>query len=146
MTKSQNASALSGSITVTASTDNRNDEGYQHYFEQQDEKKSPVILTFEVDTDPSVDSINFVLWNLKNPAKPYSVESGDYCVDNDGHATIRIGGHPDFHLGPGPYCATLTATSSTAASAASEGTQKIIGNAIYYYDTWKGTRPYTWPV
>jgi len=145
MSKTRNASGNLVDITVDASTDNPKDKGYHHYFEQQGEKKNPVILTFEVDTDPSVDSIHFVLWNLNDPVNPYVARSGDYCVDNDGHVAITIVDRPDEHLGPGPYCATLTATSSTAASAASEGGREIVGNAIYYYDTWKDSRRYPWP-
>ena len=49
------------------------------------------------------------------------------------------------HLGPGPYCATLTASSPATASAGSKGARKIAGSAVYYYDTWKDSPPYSWP-
>ena len=56
----------------------------------------------------------------------------------NGKAKIEISHHLDYHLGPGPYCATLTA--STTASDASKGGEKIVPNAIYYYETWKEVR------
>jgi hypothetical protein len=148
MTTPQNDAAPPVLIRVIASTDNENDEGYQHSFEQ----KGDSTLIFEVYTKPPVETIYFVLWNIHNPAKPYIAEPPrDWPVQN-GHVTITIGRdlnlhlalHP--HLGPGPYCAMLTASSSTDASAASVGGRKIVGTAIYYYDTWKDRRPYDWPV
>lgn len=140
MAKPRNTSAASVFKRVTASTNNPKDKGYHHYFQQ----KSGFTLTFEVDTDRSVDSINFVLWNLYDPVNPDIAEPPKNWPVKNGHATIKIGPHYPMHLGPGPYCATLTASSPTAA--ASKGARKIVGNAIYYYDTWKGSRPYTWPV
>lgn len=142
MAKTQNTSTVV-SITVTASTDNPHDKGYHHCFEQ----KPDAILTIEVDTDPSVDTINFVLWDLQDPTNPTVAEpSTDWDVDDQGHVEITIGpdplrgpGHP-FHLGPGPYCAALTASSFTAASAASKSAGTTVGNALYYYRTWKGSR------
>jgi hypothetical protein len=141
MTKSQNILTSPVSITVKASTNNGNDKGHHHCFEQDNTR----ILTFEVETDPSVDSINFVLWNLNDPLKPTMAEPPtDWPVQEDGHVTIVVG--PDIlpppyafplHLGPGPYCATLTASGSTAASAASENAGKVVGNALYYYETKK---------
>jgi hypothetical protein len=121
---------------VVASTNNDKDSGHHHCFEQNDD----AILTFKVDTDPSVDNINFVLWDLQNPINPTAAEPPtDWPVQN-GHVEITIGpdplrglGHP-FHLGPGPYCAALTASSSTARSASAG---KIVGNALYYYETKK---------
>lgn len=127
---------------VTASTDNKNDRGYYHCFEQ----KSGITLTFEVDvTDPSVDKIYFVLWNLYDPVNPVIAEPPKDWPVKKGHAKITIGPHYPMHLGPGPYCATLTATSPTAAAADSAGGRKIVGNNVYYYDTWKDYRPYRWP-
>ena len=143
MTMPQDAPANPVSITVTASTKNPNDTDRHHCFEQ-DEKW---IITFKmVVTDRSVNSIYFVLWNLQDPVHPKFVEEHpDVSVDENGVATIDIG--PDRpHLGPGPYCATLTASSPDTAPAASKGARKIVGNAVYYYDTWKGQPPYTWPV
>jgi hypothetical protein len=135
MTTPQNTSADQATIRVTASTDNPNDQGYHHCFEQKDD----ATLVFELDTDPSVDTINFVLWKLHDPANPKIAKSMDPPVQN-GHATITLSHHLDEHLGPGPYCATLTASSPTAASAASMGARKIVGNTVYYYETWKGSR------
>jgi hypothetical protein len=129
------------SIKVTASTNNPKDKGYYHYFQQE----SGIILTFEVYTDPAVDSIYFVLWNLNDPVNPEIAEPPkDWNVTN-GHVAIKIGPHFPMHLGPGPYCATLTASRPTASSAASKGAREIVGNAIYYYDTWKDSRRYVWP-
>ena len=139
MTKPQNALALSAAITVTASTNNDHDRGHHHCFEQ----KHDAILTFEVDIDPPVDNINFVLWNLKDPANPCMAEPATDWPVQDGHVTIAIGPDPlhvdpfiaPLHLGPGPYCATLTASSSAAASATTQSAGKVVGNAIYYYET-----------
>lgn len=136
MTKTQNAPAAPVSIRVTASTDNENDEGYQHCFEQ----KEDATLFFEVYTKAPVETIHFVLWNMHNPVKPRLVESCPDCPIQNGHATITVKHPLDEHLGPGPYCATLTAASS------SEGAGKIVANAVYYYDTWKDSPPYDWPV
>lgn len=138
MTTPQNTSAASVFKKVTAYTDNDNDKGYHHCFEQNNKST----LTFELEIDsPSVDNINFVLWNIHNPVDhPYIAESGDYPVDH-GKVIITVG--PDnrpMHLGPGPYCATLTASSPTAASAASKGARKIVDYAIYYYETWDKNR------
>ena len=54
MTTPEPALPPSVSIRVTASSDNENDEGYQHCFEQ----KKGVTLTFEVYTKSPVDSIH----------------------------------------------------------------------------------------
>jgi hypothetical protein len=129
MTTPQNTSADPVAIRVTASTDNSNDSGYNHSFEQ----KHGVTLTFAVKTDPSVDSIYFVLWSLYNPGNPELVESQPAVRVKNGEATIVIGPDPHLHLGPGPYCATLTASSPAAAST---GGRKIVDHAIYYYETW----------
>lgn len=137
MTKSQNTLTSPVSITVEASTDNQNDKGYHHCFEQDNTR----ILTFEVDTDLSVDNIYFVLWNIHDPVKnPHIAEPPkDWAVKN-GHVTIKIGPDHPVHLGPGPYCATLTASSPSASSDTSNSARKIVGNALYYYETWKGSR------
>src|SRR5215469_8699819 len=113
MTKPQNASAEPVAIRVIASTDNENDQGYQHSFEQ----KKDTTLIFEVYTKPPVEIIHFVLWNIHNPAKPYIAEPPKDWLVKNGHVTIAIGPDPNLdldlhpHLGPGPYCATLTASS-----------------------------------
>src|ERR1051325_584932 len=141
MDKPQNASADPVSIRVTASSDNENDEGYQHCFEQNPK----ATLTFEVYIKPPVDSIQFVLWRMHDPSKPRLAEPPRDYSGKSGHVTIMIGPdtnldldlHP--HLGPGPYCVTLTAS-----SADSKDARKIVGNAIYYYDTWKESPPFEW--
>jgi hypothetical protein len=136
MDKPRNTLTYQVPIKVTASTDNDNDRGYNHFFEQRND----ITLTFKVETDPSVGSIHFVLWNLSDPVNPTTAEPAtDWTVQN-GEVTITIPPHPDFHLGPGPYCATLTASSSTATAATSKSAENIVGNAIYYYDTWKDSR------
>jgi hypothetical protein len=141
MSKPRNASDDPVDITVDASTDNPKDKGYHHYFEQDESYK----LTFEVEIDSLlVDSINFVLWNLNDPVNPGLVELQPDVSVKEGKATITVGPH-FVHLGPGPYCATLTASSPTAASSASKGARKNVGYAIYYYDTWKDSRRYPWP-
>src|ERR1700743_315596 len=127
MGKSKNTSAAAVFKKVTASTNNPNDNNYYHYFEQ----KSGIILTFDVYTDPSVDNIYFVLWNLNDPVNPEIAEPPRNCVVKNGHVEIKIGPHFPMHLGPGPYCATLTASRPTTASAASKGARKIVGDAIY---------------
>ena len=129
MAKSQNTSADPICINVTASTDNKNDEGYQHCFEQKKTSK----LTFVVTINRPVDNINFVLWDIHDPVKPYVEKSGDYS-GKSGKVEITIGPDPDIHLGPGPYCAALTASNSAAAS--DKGAGEIVGNALYYYETW----------
>jgi hypothetical protein len=143
MTKPQDIPTSPVSITVTAKTNNDNDKDHHHCFEQ----KPDAILTFEVETDPSIDTINFVLWNLHYPDKPVIAEpSADWPVQN-GQVTITIGPDPirsrlisPMHLGPGPYCAALTASNSATFSAASASTGRIAGNAIHYYETWSGNR------
>lgn len=141
MAKRPNTAADTVFKSVTASTNNENDRNYYHYFEQ----KSGITLTFEVEINsPSVDSIYFVLWNLNDPVNPVVAEPvQDVCVV-DGKAKIEISDE-HFHLGPGPYCATLTALSPAVASTASKGFRQIVGNAVYYYDTWKDSRRYPWP-
>jgi hypothetical protein len=139
MAAPQNILTSPVSITVKASTNNENDKGHHHCFEQD----NTYILTFDVKTDPSVDTINFVLWNIKNPLKPTVAEPAtDWPVDEDGHVTIVVGPDPlrgamtaPLHLGPGPYCATLTASSSTATEAVTKSVGKVVGNALYYYET-----------
>jgi hypothetical protein len=138
MTKPQDTLTSLVSTTITASTDNPHDQGYHHCFEQ----KHDAILTFEVNTDPSVDNINFVLWDINDPVNPSIAEPpSDWHVQN-GQVKITIGPDPirsrlPFHLGPGPYCAALAASSSAAASDTSKSAGKIVGNALYYYETWK---------
>ncbi len=142
MAKRQNTAADTVFKSVTASTNNDNDKNYHHYFEQDETYK----LTFEVEIDsPSVDNIHFVLWNLNDPVNPKMVKSIDRPVE-DGHATITVGPHLDEHLGPGPYCAALTASSLITPPASHEGGVKIVDDAVYYYDTWKDNRRYNWPV
>lgn len=140
MDKRRNTSTASVFKSVTASTNNPNDKNYHHYFEQDDQWT----LTFEVTTDPSVKNIYFVLWNLNDPVNPGVAEPVQDVSVNNGKATIEIS-DKHFHLGPGPYCATLTALSPAATSAASKGGREIVGNAVYYYDTWKDSRRYPWP-
>ncbi len=127
-----NAPAPTISIT-NVWTSNPHDEKYHHCFEQDNSR----YLYFDVKTDLSVDTINFALWNLNDPVNPYMAEpSTDWPVKN-GHVKITIGPDLHVHLGPGPYCAALTASSSTAAS---KDSRKIVGNALYYYETWKDSR------
>jgi hypothetical protein len=141
MATPKNASAEPVPTTVIAFTNNPKDRGYYHCFEQ----KQDITLTLMVGTDPSVDSIYFVLWNLHDPANPTMAEPAMNVSVKNGVAKIEIK-DIHFHLGPGPYCATLTTSSPAAGAADSRGGRKIFDNAIYYYDTWVGTRPYRWPV
>jgi hypothetical protein len=128
MAKPENAPAPQVDITVKAYTKNPKDEGYYHSFEQNE----TFSLTFEVKIDPPVDSINFVVWNIYDPANPkVAVPSTDYS-GKSGKVIITIGPH-FIHLGPGPYCATLTASNPTAVSA---GGRETVGNVLYYYETW----------
>lgn len=141
MSKPRNVSGDPVDITVDASTDNPKDKGYHHYFEQNES----YTLTFEVEIDSlSVDNIYFVLWNLNDPVNPEPVEIQPDVPVEEGEATITVGPH-FVHLGPGPYCATLAASSPDTAPAASKDARKIVGNAAYYYDTWKDSRRYPWP-
>src|ERR1700739_4079709 len=122
MAKPENTETFSAFQEVTAFTDNLNDNGFSYSFEQKNTSK----LTFKVKTDPSVKTIYFVLWSLYNPAKPEAIERlPNVAVSDDGEATIEIGpDHPRLHLGPGPYCASLTASGPTM------GGLKIVDNFI----------------
>lgn len=135
MSKAQHSLTSPVAITVEASTDNQNDQGYHHCFEQRDD----ATLTFNVKTDFSVTTIHFVLWKLHDPVNPEIVKSIDSSVQK-GRATITISHPLDEHLGPGPYCATLTVSSSAAASDTSGSAGKMVGETVYYYETWTGSR------
>jgi hypothetical protein len=141
MTTPQNTVTSPVPITVTASTSNGNDTGYQHCFEQNDD----ATLTFDVKTDLSIKTIHFVLWKLHDPDKPKKVKSVD-CSVHDGQVTITIsdphpvGESPFEHLGPGPYCATLAASTSIALSDTSRSAGTIVGETVYYYETWRDNR------
>lgn len=140
MAKSRNTSAVPVSITK-AWTSNPHDKNHYHCFEQDNSQ----YLYFEVDiTDLSIDTIHFVLWNIHDPINPYVAELMDLFVQHE-HIIITIPPDPlqplqPLHLGPGPYCATLTASSPSASSDTSKSARKIVGNALYYYETWKGSR------
>jgi hypothetical protein len=140
MTTPQNTMTSPVPITVTASTDNPHDTGYHHCFEQRDD----ATLTFNVEIDDSsVKTIHFVLWALKDPANPKMVESTDFSVVN-GQVTIQVSHHhSEGHLGPGPYCAALTASTTAVGDSSSAGT--IVGETVYYYETWEGTRNCKYP-
>src|ERR1051326_462870 len=135
MAKTRNTLAAPVFKRVTASTNNENDRGYHHCFEQRDD----ITLTFDVETDASVTTINFVLWDLEDSVNPKVRHYEDSPV-NTGKAKITIKHPSDEHLGPGPYCAALTASSSAASSSTSSAGGKIVGNALYYYETWEDIR------
>jgi hypothetical protein len=135
MGKPESAVASTVSIAVEAFTNNPKDNGFHHCFEQKDD----ATLTFRVSTDVSVKTIHFVLWKLHDPVNPGIATSVDSSVRN-GRATITISHPNDEHLGPGPYCATLTASSSAAAPGASASAETIVGETVYYYETWTGSR------
>jgi hypothetical protein len=136
----KDGSALPAAMSVTVSSDYAGDSGYHHCFRQRRETS----LTFETYTDSSAETVNFVLWSIEDLSNPVIAEpSTDWPVKN-GYVKIVVAGdqagHPRIappHLGPGPYMATLTASTSAGASAdASAKKKKTVGNAAYYYQTW----------
>jgi hypothetical protein len=128
---SKNRTGTIATMKVSASTDYGDDTGYSHCFKQHPESN----LVFKVNTN--ADTVNFILWNIGDPTNPLVAEpSKDWPVKN-GYVEITVAadrGPNRPHLGPGPYMAALTGSSSAKASGQKQMTSS---NAAYYYETWK---------
>jgi hypothetical protein len=97
MAKPKNTVPAPVSITK-AWTSNPHDKNHYHCFEQDNSQ----YLYFRVDiTDPSVDTLHFVLWNIHDPINPYIAELMDLAVQH-GQIIITIVPDPHIHLGPVP--------------------------------------------
>jgi len=68
--QSKSATKSSPAVTITAYTDYDKARGYNHCFYQRNESN----LFFDVKTAATAKTVNFVLWNIKDPVNPVMAE------------------------------------------------------------------------
>lgn len=112
---------------VKAYTDNPKHNDRDHCFEQ--DKGSPITLSFEIYASFYIKSANLKLYNFKNML-PEEITPNLTYTYNGKMARIDVTESSPPHLGPGPYMATMSASSSARGAKTKETTK-----FWYYYDT-----------
>ena len=126
-------------MTVTVGTQSPDDR--EHCFKSDSRRR----LYFKVTTEIASGRAYVDLYKLGDLSKePVWVESGDAEIKNN-IATVSIEGHSTRssagiveHLGPGPYIATVSA--STSVRAADRLSAGYAGGLRYYYETWRSNQ------